>query len=87
MQYLSLSHCNSGCVVCTMAVLPSIHTQHIDTLCGRIVEFRMLKLAIHTITARLQKGNTCVTFTQNWQNSNVNTARPVRAAKHFYAFG
>jgi hypothetical protein len=34
-----------------MAVCSEIHTKHINTLCGRNVEFVNVKLVVHMVTA------------------------------------
>jgi hypothetical protein len=36
-----------------IAVCSEINTKHINTLCGQNVEFVMLNLAVHTVTAGL----------------------------------
>jgi hypothetical protein len=36
-----------------IAVCPQIHTKHINTLCGQNVEFVIVKLAVHVVTAGL----------------------------------
>jgi len=36
-----------------IAVCPEIHTKHIHTLCGQIVEFCNFKLVVHIVTTGL----------------------------------
>ena len=38
-----------------MAICSEIHTKHINTLCGQNVELLNVKLAVHIVTAELQK--------------------------------
>jgi len=39
-----------------IAVNSQIHTKHINTLCGKNVEFFNVKLAVHIVTTGLQSG-------------------------------
>ena len=43
-----------------MAVCSQIHTKHINTLCGQNVELLNVKLAVHIVTAGLQRVNEIV---------------------------
>jgi len=38
-----------------IAVCSQIHTKHINTLCGQNVELLNVKLAVHIVTAGLQR--------------------------------
>jgi len=38
-----------------IAVCSQIHTKHINTLCGQNVEFLMLNLVVHIVSAGLRK--------------------------------
>jgi len=40
-----------------IAVCSQIHAKHINTLCGQNVEFPMLNLVVHIVTAGLWKGS------------------------------
>jgi len=38
-----------------IAVCSQIHTKHINTLCGQILELLSVKLAVHIVTIELQR--------------------------------
>ena len=38
-----------------MAVCSQIHTKHINTVCGQIVEMLNVKLVVHIVTTGLQR--------------------------------